>query len=93
LQCPPEVESRIFDNSRHVDLSDVSHLTTPTVVAVGYDEPGPNPSRLGRPLAEALPRGSLIKYQHIGHFGPFQDPWTIGRDIASHAANSTDTAV
>jgi pimeloyl-ACP methyl ester carboxylesterase len=84
LKCLPEVEARIFENGRHVELSAVEHLTTPIVVAVGHDEPGPNPARLGPPLAAALARGNLIRYDHVGHFGPLQDPWTIARDIALH---------
>ncbi|MEP7112008.1 MAG: alpha/beta hydrolase [Ilumatobacteraceae bacterium] len=84
LKCLPEVEAQIFENGRQIELGAVQDLTTPIVVAVGHDEPGPNPSRLGPPLAEALVRGSLIRYDHIGHFGPLQDPWTIARDIAHH---------
>jgi pimeloyl-ACP methyl ester carboxylesterase len=88
LRCPPEVEAQIFENGRQVELGAVQHLTTSTAVAVGHDEPGPNPARLGPPLAEALVRGNLIRYEHIGHFGPLQDPWTIARDIAVHAVTA-----
>lgn len=84
LKCLPEVEARIFENGRHVELGIIEHLTTPTAVAIGHDEPGSNPSRLGPPLAEALAHGRLIRYAHIGHFGPLQDPWSVGRDIAEH---------
>jgi pimeloyl-ACP methyl ester carboxylesterase len=88
LKCRPEVEAQIFENGRQIDLRAVAHLTTPVAVAVGHDEPGPNPSRLGPPLAEALARGQLIRYDHIGHFGPLQDPWTVARDLLAHAAGS-----
>ncbi|MDP9465589.1 MAG: alpha/beta hydrolase, partial [Actinomycetota bacterium] len=73
LKCLPEVEAQVFENGREVELSAVQHLTTPTTVAVGHDEEGPNPARLGPPLAAALGRGELIRYDHIGHFGPLQD--------------------
>ena len=89
LKCLPEVEAQIFENGRQVELSAIQHLTVPIAVAVGHDEPGPNPSRLGPPLAEALALGSLIRYDHIGHFGPLQDPWTVARDFARHI----DTAI
>ena len=84
LKCLPDVEAQVFENGREVKLSAVGHLTTPVAVAVGHEEPGPNPARMGPPLAEALARGSLIRYDHIGHFGPLQDPWTVARDIRRH---------
>jgi pimeloyl-ACP methyl ester carboxylesterase len=84
LKCLPEVEAQVFENGRDVKLSTVEHLTTPVVVAVGHDEPGSNPARMGPPLAEALVRGGLLRYEHIGHFGPLQDPWTVARDIRRH---------
>ena len=86
LKCLPEVEAQVFENGRDVKLSAVEHLTTPVAVAVGHDEPGSNPARMGPPLAEALARGELIRYDHIGHFGPLQDPWTVARDIRRHIA-------
>jgi pimeloyl-ACP methyl ester carboxylesterase len=88
LKCLPEVEAQVFENGRVVKLSAVQHLTIPIAVAVGHDEPGSNPARMGPPLAEALGRGQLIRYDHIGHFGPLQDPWTIARDIASHVGTA-----
>jgi pimeloyl-ACP methyl ester carboxylesterase len=84
LKCLPEVEAQVFENGRDVKLSTIEHLTTPVVVAVGHDEPGSNPARMGPPLAEALVGGRLIRYEHIGHFGPLQDPWTVARDIRKH---------
>jgi pimeloyl-ACP methyl ester carboxylesterase len=84
LKCLPEIEAQVFENGRDVKLSTIEHLTTPVVVAVGHDEPGSNPARMGPPLAEALVEGRLIRYEHIGHFGPLQDPWTVARDIRQH---------
>ena len=84
LKCLPEVEAQVFENGREIELSAVQHLTTPIAVGIGHDEPGSNPARLGPPLADALLRGQLNRYDHIGHFGPLQDPWTIARDIVVH---------
>ena len=77
-----------LENGRQIELSAVQHLTTPIAVAVGRDEPGPNPARLGPPLADALVSGTLFRYDHIGHFGPLQDPWTIARDLANHVVTT-----
>jgi pimeloyl-ACP methyl ester carboxylesterase len=84
LKCLPDVEARIFSNGGQVELGAVEHVTTPIAVAIGHEEQGSNPSRLGPPLADALVHGHLVRYDHIGHFGPLQDPWTIARDIALH---------
>ena len=84
LKCLPEVEAQVFENGRNMKLSAVEHLTIPVAVAVGHDEHGPNPARMGPPLAEALARGALIRYDHIGHFGPLEDPWSVARDIRLH---------
>jgi pimeloyl-ACP methyl ester carboxylesterase len=84
LKCLPEVEATVFENGQQVDLGTVRSVETPVAVAVGQDEEGPNPARLGPPLATVLRHGRLLRYEHIGHFGPFQDPWTISRDLAAH---------
>ena len=93
LKCAPEVEATVFENGRAAKLSAVRHVATPTVVAVGHDEEGPNPARLGPPLADALVNGQLVRYDHIGHFGPLQDPWTIARDLKLHVGSQERRAV
>lgn len=90
LRCTPETEARVFEDSGAAELELIEHVTTPTLVAVGRDEPGVNPARFGPPLASALPNGDIIRYGHIGHFGPFQDPWTIARDMISFVENAAD---
>lgn len=84
LKCLPDVEAQVFENGRDTKLSSVEHVKTPVAVAVGNDEPGSNPARMGPPLAAALARAALIRYDHIGHFGPLQDPWTVARDIRQY---------
>ncbi len=93
LKCAPEVEATVFENGRAAKLSEVRHVATPTAVAVGQDEEGPNPARLGPPLADALANGYLVRYDHIGHFGPLQDPWTVARDMKLHMASDGRRAV
>ncbi len=88
LRCVPDDESRLFEGGIQVGLDRVRHVSAPTVVAVGAAEEGPNPSRLGPPVAAALANGDLVHYPTLGHFGPFQDPKTISRDIANHITRS-----
>ena len=86
LKCLPEVEATVFENGRAAKLSAVRHVATPTAVAVGHDEEGPNPARLGPPLADALVNGHLVRYDHIGHFGPLQIR-LIARDLERHVSS------
>ena len=86
LKCLPEHEAQIFEGGRTMFLSRIAGVTTPTLVAVGHEEEGPSPSRFGRPLADTLAHAELRVYPNVGHFGPFQDPWTIARDLTAHAA-------
>ena len=88
LKCLPDVEAVVFEHGQESELVAVQDLETPIVVAVGHEEPGPDPARLGPPLAAALARGQLLRYEHIGHFGPLQDPWSVARDIVRHADGS-----
>ncbi len=86
LKCLPEVEASLFEQGRVSRLEDVEGTTTPTVIAVGREDGDFGPARLGPPLANALPNGVLVRYGHMGHFGPLQDPWTIARDLGNHIA-------
>ncbi|MCU1391750.1 MAG: alpha/beta hydrolase fold protein [Ilumatobacteraceae bacterium] len=86
LKCLPEVEAQIFENGQRSTLELVATQATPTIVAMGHDEPGANPARFAPSIAATLPNATLASYPYLGHFGPFQDPWTIGRDIRLHIA-------
>ncbi len=85
LCCLPEHEAVIFESGRHLRFDRVKHIATPTVVAIGREVPGSNPAQLGAPIAEGLSNGRLIRYPHLDHLGPFQDPWTVARDLSEHA--------
>jgi hypothetical protein len=72
-----EVEATVFENGR---------AAVERGTARGVTDRRRRPRRGGRirssrpPLADALVNGHLVRYDHIGHFGPLQDPWTIARD-------------
>jgi pimeloyl-ACP methyl ester carboxylesterase len=86
LKCLPEVEASMFEQGRFSRLEDVEGTTAPTVIAVGYQDGDVGPAQLGPPLAAALANGVLVRYGHMGHFGPLQDPWSIARDLENHIA-------
>lgn len=86
IACDPEHEARVFEAEVKVTTTAIAHLQLPVTVACGYDEPGPNPGRLAPDVVEALDRAVLRRYDHMGHFGPFQDPVTVGRAVVEHLA-------
>ena len=86
LKCSPENEARIFEEGRALQISRLTTMMAPTVVAVGQPHEGPDPALLGPYAAKGLGNATLRRYDHLDHFGPFEDPWTISRDIRAHAA-------
>jgi pimeloyl-ACP methyl ester carboxylesterase len=85
LACLPDDEARTFESETKVHASNVADVATPVAVAVGHDEEGPNPARLGRGLVAALPHAELVHRPELGHLGPFQDPVHVAEDVRAHA--------
>ncbi len=74
LACPPEVEAATFAGRTQI-FHRLGEVGPPVVVASGPESGGePSPSRFAASVAAALPRGRLIRYRHLGHLGPLQDP-------------------
>ncbi len=81
LACRSENEARTFEASGTVTLSMAAEVDMPVVVgAGGAPDPG-SMAVLALGLVEALPQGRMVVYEHLGHFGPLQDPITIARDV------------
>ncbi|MCB1007086.1 MAG: alpha/beta hydrolase [Acidimicrobiales bacterium] len=81
LRCRPADESQMFrmgpQNDAWAHLGDVA---VPVTVAAGtLDAPGP--AAFAARVAEALPRGELVVFDHLGHFGPLEDPDAIAESI------------
>ena len=47
-------------------------------VVVGMSGDGELPARLAEAVADALPNGTLRTFPTMTHFGPLQDPVTVG---------------
>lgn len=88
LKCLPNNEARIFEEARTMMISRVAHITTPTVIAVGLSAGVPDPATLGPLAADGLREATLLRYDHIDHFGPFEDPNTLAQDIRKHATSN-----
>jgi pimeloyl-ACP methyl ester carboxylesterase len=88
LKCLPQNEARIFEEARAMQIERVADVATPTVVAVGQTHESLDPALLGPFVAKGLANATLLHYDHIGHFGPFEDPFTIAQDIRKHACSN-----
>ena len=83
LACDPESEAATFAGRNQI-FDRLGEVGPPTVVAAGPDASGePGPSRFAAAVAEALPRGRLIRYKHLGHLGPLQDPDAVAADVVA----------
>lgn len=85
LACDPDDEGTIFEHGLVSTIEHVGTTEARTTIAIGRVD-GPGPAVMGAPLVSALPNATLLGYEHVDHFGPLQDPWSIARDIAARAA-------
>lgn len=88
LRCSPEHEGDVFDAPGKPLIGELGPIATPVVVARGERDVGPGPADFADAVAEALPRGELRSYAHVGHFGPFQDPDTLAEDVVAFFAQN-----
>jgi pimeloyl-ACP methyl ester carboxylesterase len=58
------------------------------LVVAGSSESNP-PAIVAPEVAAQLPRGELAVLDHLGHFGPMQDPSTVARLIHEFADRIT----
>jgi len=80
LKCRGESEARTFEAEEVMTLDRLTGLHAPLRVAAGrrdLDRVG----GLALGVADVLGSEPLL-YDHLGHFGPFQDPETVAVDIA-----------
>lgn len=88
LRCRAADEAATFEGSTTgIHAGRVGSVAVPTVVAFGDLDPDP-PAHFAPPLAAALPNGELERHEHLGHFGPLQDPVTIAERILLRTADA-----
>ena len=91
LACDPEDEARIYEASgTHDAWRALGAVRCPVRVLGGALSPAVPPGDV-RAIAGQLPAGQAVIVPGLGHFGPFQAPAAIARDIlgwaqATHAA-------
>lgn len=88
LACSPVHEAAAFEAPGKPQIGEVDGVAVPVVVGCGQRYLGPGPADFAPDVADALPQGSLVRYAHLNHFGPFQDPDTLADDAATAFAES-----
>jgi pimeloyl-ACP methyl ester carboxylesterase len=81
LKCDPEHEARTFEGSQsHRTWYQLDQLTCPVLVMGGsIDDPGP--AQVAEGVAERIRGSTFRRFEHLGHFGPLQDPDAIAAAI------------
>lgn len=77
LSCSPEQEARTFDAPDKTAIEELTALDIPVRVARGGRQPEAPPAQIAEPISAALPHGELVTFDHLTHFGPFEDPDTV----------------
>jgi pimeloyl-ACP methyl ester carboxylesterase len=82
LKCLPENEAEVYAHGMsHHAFASLHEVSCPVTIAVGREDSVP--AVFGRPIAEALPHGTLASFPELAHFGPLEDPATIAASISS----------
>lgn len=86
LRCVPESEARTYEGETPSRSARFRDLAVPTTVAVGRELPSdpPPPPAWAPELVERLGDARLIRFDDLGHFGPFQHPPAIAAAVVAH---------
>jgi pimeloyl-ACP methyl ester carboxylesterase len=80
LKCRPENEAEVYAHGMsHHAFAALHDVTCPVTIAMGVEDGVP--AIFGRPIAEALPHGTIASFPNLAHFGPLEDPATIATSV------------
>lgn len=81
LKCTPEHEASTFEGADKPTIDQMAAVATPLVLARGERDGEFGPAAFCAPIAAAAPAGELRRYDRLSHFGPFEDPDLIAREV------------
>jgi pimeloyl-ACP methyl ester carboxylesterase len=85
LACRPADEARVFRGTGvHDTFRALGTVTCPVRVVCGLADGGP--AAFAPQVADALPRGTLERREHLGHFGPMEAPAELAASIRAFAS-------
>ncbi len=70
--------------SAHQAFAHLDEVTCPVTIALGDETT--IPAVFGRPVADALPHGTVASFPTLGHFGPLEDPRLVAASILERFA-------
>ena len=80
LKCLPENEAEVYAHGMsHHAFAALHEVTCPVTIAMGVEDTVP--AIFGRPIAEALPHGTIASFPELAHFGPLEAPATIAASV------------
>ena len=80
LKLAPELEAEVYAHgSAHQAFASLGLVRCPVTVATGIGTAVP--AVFARPIADALPDGTLIEFDDLGHFGPLEDPTRLAASV------------
>lgn len=86
LKCTPEHEARTYEmGGAHATFERLGDVRVPACYLSGRVEAG-QPSVFTELLADRTPGATYRRLEHVGHFGPMEDPAAIADEIARFAA-------
>jgi len=86
LKCTPEHEARTYETGgAHGTFERLGDLRVPARYLSGRVEPG-QPSAVTELLAQRTPGADYHRIDHVGHFGPMEDPGAIAAEVTRFAA-------
>jgi pimeloyl-ACP methyl ester carboxylesterase len=86
LKCTPEHEARTYETGgAHGTFERLGDLRVPARYVSGRVEAG-QPSAVTELLAERTPGAAYHRIDHVGHFGPMEDPGALADEITRFAA-------
>ena len=81
LRCRPEVEASVYEAAvQHRAADRLGEVGCPVTVAHGRHEEE-QPSEWAPEVARRLPRGREVVFEHLGHFGPLEEPSTVAASV------------
>lgn len=81
LKCTPESEARTFEAPNKPTIEQMPEVTTPLVIARGERDGEFGPAAFAGLVADAAPSAALRRYDRLSHFGPFEDPDLVAREV------------
>ncbi|HTN99106.1 MAG TPA: alpha/beta hydrolase, partial [Microthrixaceae bacterium] len=84
-----EVEAQTYEmGPRHSAFDHLDEVQCPVTVLRG-SESFPGPASLAPLVADRLPNGRLEEHPELGHFGPLENPATMGESIRNAIAGDS----